>query len=87
MLHHVQRVREFAVSDRRPAFSRVSSDTNKLFRALDRVRLAFQFDPAFARRGLDAKLGFQQLQIARLVVEKLLREPRVLEMKGFSGHK
>jgi hypothetical protein len=22
----------------------------------------------------------------RLVVEKLLREPRVLKMKGFSGH-
>jgi hypothetical protein len=26
------------------------------------------------------------LQIARFVVEKLLRKPRVLEMKGFCGH-
>ena len=57
-----------------------------MFGALNRVRFAFQFDPAFARRGLDAEFGFQRLQIARLVVEKLLRGPRVLEMKGFSGH-
>jgi len=27
------------------------------------------------------------LQIARIVVEKLLRKPRVLVMKGFSCHK
>ena len=64
----------------------VSSDTNRCLGALNCVRLALQFDPAFARGGLDAEFGFQRLQIARLVVEKLLRKPRVFKMKGFNCH-
>ena len=55
--------------------------------AFNPLRGAFKFDPAIARGGLDAQLGLERLQIARLMVEQLLREPRVLVMKGFSGHK
>src|SRR5208337_4057322 len=35
---------------------------------------------------LDAELFLERLEVVRLVVEKLLREPRVFEMKGFDGH-
>ena len=46
-----------------------------------------EIDPTVARRGFDTEFGFQRLQVAWLVVEKLLRESRVLEMKSFSCHK
>ena len=54
-----------------------------MFGAFDGVGLAVEFDPAFARGGLDAELLFERLQIARVVVEKLLREAGVFEMKSF----
>ncbi len=86
VLHYVQCVGELAVFHRRTGLQHIFQRRKKLFRAFDAVRRAFQFNPAVARRGLDAEFGFQRLQIARLVIEKLLRESRVLEMKGFSCH-
>ena len=58
-----------------------------MFRTFNRVRRAFQFDPTVARGGLDAKFGLERLQVARLIVEKLLRNTRVFEMESFGGHK
>ena len=69
-----------------PALQHIFQRRKKLFGAFHAVGGAVELDPAFARRGLDAEFGFQRLQIARLVVEQLLREPRVFKMKSFSGH-
>jgi len=69
-----------------PAFSRVSSDAKKCLARSIASASPSSFDPAFARRGLDAEFGFERLQIARLVIEKLLRRAGVFEMKGFSCH-
>ena len=49
-------------------------------------RRAVEFDPAFARSRLDAQFGFERREIARLMIEQLLREPRVFKMKRFGGH-
>ena len=57
-----------------------------MFDAFKGVGLAFQFDPTFARRGLDAQFGFEGLQIARFIVEKLLRNARVFKMESFRCH-
>ena len=70
VFHDIQCVRELAVFHRRTGFQHIFQRRKKLFRALNAVRRAFEFDPAFARRGLDAEFGFQRLQIARLVIEQ-----------------
>ena len=37
-------------------------------------------------RAIDAEVLFECLKVAGVVVVELLREPVVLEMKGFVGH-
>src|ERR1017187_1805126 len=54
--------------------------------AIDAVGFAVEFDPPFARRGFDAKLGFEGLQVARVVVEQLLGDAGVFKVEGFGGH-
>ena len=86
MLHDVQRVRELAIAHRRTGLEQTLQRHKKLPGALDGVGGAFEFYPAVARRGLDAEFRFKRLQVARLVIEKLLRDARILEMKSFSCH-
>ena len=86
ILHDVQRVGELAVADGSAGLHQRFERNEKVFGAFNGVGVAFEFDPAFARGGLDAQFGFERLQIARFVVEKLLRDPRVFEMKGFRCH-
>jgi len=57
-----------------------------MFCALNVLGGSVQFNPAFACHRFDAEFRFEQRQIARLVIEQLLREPRVLVMKSFSCH-
>jgi len=54
--------------------------------AFDVLRQAVEFDPAFARGGLDAEFLFERLQIPYFAVVELLRQPGVFEVEGFGGH-
>jgi hypothetical protein len=53
---------------------------------IDRLAFAFKLDLALARSGLHAELMLQSLEIARVVVVKLLRETGAFKVQGFSGH-
>ena len=57
-----------------------------MFRAFHGLGGTVKLNPALAGCCLDAEFGFERLQIAWLVVEQLLREPRVFKMKRFGGH-
>ena len=67
-----------------PAFSESSSSRNKLLGALDGLGAA---PSSLIQPSRDVALTpsslFERLQIAGVVVEKLLREAGVFEMKGF----
>jgi hypothetical protein len=69
MLHHVQRMGELAIFHRRTGLQHILQRRKQLFCAFHRLGGPVELDPAVARRGLDAQLGFQLLQIARFVVE------------------
>ncbi len=86
MLDDVQGVGELAVADGRAGLERILQQQEQVLGAVHGVGLAFQLDPAFARGGLDAELMFERLQVARVVIEELLRDAGVFEVKGFSGH-
>ena len=86
MFHDVQSVGKFAVADGRAGLQQGFQRDEQVFGAFQGVGRAFQFDPAFARGGLDAQFAFERLEVARFMVEQLLREPRVFKMKGFSCH-
>ena len=86
VLDDVQGVGELAIAHLGAALEHAFQRHKKLLGALDGLGGAFEFDPAFARGGLDAELFFERFKVARLVIEKLLRDARVFEMKGFSGH-
>ncbi len=86
VLDDAEGVGEVAVAHGAAGLQGVFEQQEQVFGALDAVRLAFQLDPALARGGLDAELGFEGLQVARVVVEKLLRHAGVFEMQCLSCH-
>src|SRR5688572_19639216 len=78
---------EFPIANRRSRLERIFQGHEQLFRAFERVRRAIEFDPAVTHGGFDPELRFQRIEIARLVIEQLLRDPRIFKMKCFRGHK
>ena len=85
MLDDVESVRELAVADRRTCLDGPFQQQEQVFGALQGIGFAFQLDPPFARGRLDAELLLDRLQVARVVVVKLLREAGVFEVEGFGG--
>ena len=74
------------VSTARTRLERTFERDEQLLRPFQRFACAVEFDPAVAHRGLDAELLLQGVEIARIVIEQLLRDSRVFEMKRFRGH-
>ena len=86
MLHHVEGVGEFPLPHRAAIFEQCFQGLKQFPGPFQGVVRAFEFDPILARDGVDAEVFLQRLQIAGIVVEQLLRQARVLEMKGFGWH-
>ena len=87
VFHHIERVGKFAVFHRRTRLEQAFQRRKKLAGAFNGIGRAVELDPAFARGGLHAQLGFNGFEIARFVIEKLLRKAGVFVMQGFGGHR
>ena len=81
-----QGVGELPAPHRRAGLERILQQQEQVLGALHGIGLAFELDPALARGGLDAQLILDGLEVARVVVEELLRDAGAFEMEGFSGH-
>ncbi len=79
-------MREVALPDRCARVERIFQHQEQMLSAVERVGFSFELDPAFARGGFDAELLFDGLQIARIIIVELLRQPRVFEMECFQRH-
>jgi hypothetical protein len=55
----------------------------EMFRPLNGIGLPLQLDPALARCGFHPQFGIQRLKVAGIVIEKLLGDAGVFEVKGF----
>ena len=84
MLHDVEGVGELPVPHGRAGLERILQQQEQVLDAFHRVGFAFQLDPAFAGGGFDAELIFERLEVAGVVVVKLLRDAGVFEVEGFS---
>ena len=78
---------ELAVFHRGACLEQAFERREELARTFNGIGRAVELDPAFARGGLHAQLGFNGFEIARFVIEKLLRKAGVFVMQGFGGHR
>src|SRR5205823_4345084 len=86
MLDDVECVGEFPIANGSAGFEQAFERQKKMPRALDGVGFALQPDPAFAGSRFDAELLFERLQIAGIVIVKLLGDACAFEMESLSGH-
>src|SRR5581483_4555501 len=75
---------ELAIANRRAGLDRVFKQEEQLLGAIDGFGFAVQLNPPLPRSGFDAQLHLECLEVAQVVVEKLLRETGVFEMGRFS---
>ena len=82
-LHHVERETKLAIADGSARFQAGFQVLEELLCRLDAILRALEVLSTLAGRGLHIELFFESLQIARVVVEELLSETRVLEVEDF----
>ena len=86
VLDDAQCVGKIASTHRMAGLERGFENLEQLLGAVDGFVGTFELDPAFAGGGFDAKDLFQGVKRLCVVVEELLGEARVLEVKSFGGH-
>jgi hypothetical protein len=84
--HDMESLGEVAIFDGGSTFQGTFEVLKQLFGIFDGVGLAFQFNPAFPGGRFDLQLLLEGLQVAGIIVEELLRQAGVFEVKSFRRH-
>src|SRR6187399_3209560 len=77
---------EFAIANGRAGLERTFQRNKQLLRTFQSFSGAIEFYPAIADGGFDAELLLEGVEIARIIVEQLLRDAGVFEMKSLRWH-
>jgi hypothetical protein len=83
----VEGVRKLAIPYDAAVFEQAFQGLEQCFGLFQTFGGTFQFDPVLAGDGFDSQFIMQRLEVARFVVEGLLRQAGGFEMERFSGHR